>query len=96
MADPDALRYILIAQADLEEAQRMLELSGFRDSSIGFRFQQACEKTLKSWIQIGVCCAPVFVRAAASPSRRSEPLVSGRSLFASIGLNGWADWPELS
>jgi HEPN domain-containing protein len=50
MADPDALRYIRIAQADLEEVQRMVELSGFRDSSIGFRLQQACEKALKSWI----------------------------------------------
>ena len=50
MADPDALRYLRIAQADLEEAQRMLALSGFRDSSIGFRLQQACEKGLKSWI----------------------------------------------
>jgi HEPN domain-containing protein len=50
MDDPDALRYLRIAQADLEEAQRMLALSGFRDSSIGFRLQQACEKALKSWI----------------------------------------------
>jgi HEPN domain-containing protein len=50
MADPDALRYLRIAQADFEEAQRMLALSGFRDSSIGFRLQQACEKALKSWI----------------------------------------------
>lgn len=50
MADPDALRYLRIARSDLQEAQRMLELSGFRDSSIGFLLQQACEKALKSWI----------------------------------------------
>ena len=50
MVDPDALRYLRIAQADLDEAQRMVKLSGFRDSSIGFRLQQACEKALKSWI----------------------------------------------
>ena len=50
MVNPDALRYLRIAQADLVEAQRMVELSGFRDSSIGFRLQQACEKALKSWI----------------------------------------------
>lgn len=50
MADPDALRYLRIAQDDLLEAQRMVQLSGFRDSSIGFRLQQACEKALKSWI----------------------------------------------
>ena len=50
MADPDALRYLRIAQADFEEVQRMVELSGFRASSIGFRPQQACEKALKRWI----------------------------------------------
>jgi HEPN domain-containing protein len=50
MADPDALSYLRIAQAHPEEAQRMLALSGFRDSSSGFRLQQACEKALKGWI----------------------------------------------
>ncbi|MEB3303080.1 MAG: HEPN domain-containing protein [Cyanobacteriota bacterium] len=50
MVDPDALRYLRIAQADLDEAHRMVDLSGFRDSSIGFRLQQACEKALKGWI----------------------------------------------
>ena len=50
MADPDALRFLRIARADLQEAQRMLELSGFRVSSIGFLLQQACEKAFKSWI----------------------------------------------
>ena len=50
MADPDALRYLRIAQADLDEVRRMHELSGFRDSSIGFLLQQACEKAPKSWI----------------------------------------------
>jgi hypothetical protein len=50
MADPDAIRYLRIAQADLAEAQRMVEVSGFRDSSIGFLLQQACEKALNSWI----------------------------------------------
>jgi hypothetical protein len=48
MVDPDALRYLRIAQADLDEAQRMVMLSGFRDSSIGFRLQQACEKPSKA------------------------------------------------
>jgi HEPN domain-containing protein len=52
MVDPDAWRYLRIAQADLDEAQRMVKLTGFRDSSIGFRLQQACEKALKSWIHI--------------------------------------------
>ena len=28
----------------------MLALSGFRDSSIGFRLQQPCEKALNGWI----------------------------------------------
>ena len=38
MVDPDALRYLRIVQADLDEAQRMVMLSGFRNSSIGFEF----------------------------------------------------------
>ena len=50
MSDADAIRYLRIAQSDLAEARRMLELSGFRNSSIGFLLQQACEKALKSWI----------------------------------------------
>lgn len=58
MADPDALRYLRIARCDLNEARRMLELSGFRDSSIGFLLQQACEKALKSWIHARGGMAP--------------------------------------
>ena len=58
MVDPDARRYLRIAQADLDEAQRMVKLTGFRDSSIGFRLQQACEKALKSWIHIKGGLAP--------------------------------------
>jgi HEPN domain-containing protein len=58
MADPDALRYLRVARADLEEAQRMLELSGFRDSSIGFLLQQACEKAFKGWIHAEGGMAP--------------------------------------
>jgi len=50
MADPDALRFLRIARADLREAKRMLELSGFRVSSIGFLLQQACEKAFNGWI----------------------------------------------
>ncbi|MFN6133006.1 MAG: HEPN domain-containing protein [Synechococcaceae cyanobacterium] len=59
MADPDAIRYLRIAQADLNEARRMVEFAGFRDSSIGFLLQQACEKALKSWIQSRGGMAPV-------------------------------------
>ena len=58
MADPDAIRYLGIAQADLVEARRMVELSGFCDSSMVFLLQQACEKTLKSWIHSRGCLAP--------------------------------------
>lgn len=58
MPDSDALRYPRIAQADLIEAQRMVQLSGFRDSSIGFRLQQACEKALRSWIYAKGSMAP--------------------------------------
>ena len=58
MADADALRYLRIAKADLLEARRMLDLSGFRDSSIGFLLQQACEKSFKSWIHSSGGMAP--------------------------------------
>ena len=58
MADPDAIRYLRIALADLDEARRMVELAGFRDSSIGFLLQQACEKALKSWIHSSGGLAP--------------------------------------
>ena len=58
MADPDAFRYWRIARSDLNEARRMLDLSGFRDSSIGFLLQQACEKALKSWIHARGGMAP--------------------------------------
>lgn len=51
MGDEDARRYWRIAGADLQEARRMWELSGFRSSSIGFLLQQAAEKALKGWIQ---------------------------------------------
>ena len=59
MADADALRYLRIAKADLLEARRMLDLSGFRDSSIGFLLQQACEKSFKSWIHSSGGMAPI-------------------------------------
>lgn len=49
MADPDAARYLRIAQADLAEAQRMVELSGFRDSSIGFLLQQPWRPSPMIW-----------------------------------------------
>jgi hypothetical protein len=50
MADPDAIRYLRIAPADLEKARRMLELTGFRDSSIGFLLQPAFEQAMRNCI----------------------------------------------
>lgn len=58
MVDADAGRYWRIARADLQEAQRMWELTGFRASSIGFLLQQAAEKALKAWIQAAGGTAP--------------------------------------
>ena len=58
MADADASRYWRIARADLQEARRMRELTGFRSSSIGFLLQQAAEKALKAWIQAAGGVAP--------------------------------------
>ena len=50
MANPDAAKFLRLAQGDLSDARRMLELGGFRDCSIGFLLQQATEKALKAWI----------------------------------------------
>lgn len=58
MTDADARRYGRIARADLQQARRMLELSGFRDSSIGFLLQQSAEKALKALIHIAGGEAP--------------------------------------
>jgi len=58
MPDADASRYWRIAKADLQEARRMLEVSGFRDSSIGFLQQQAAEKALKALIHLAGGEAP--------------------------------------
>lgn len=58
MADADASRYWRMARADLLEARRMWELSGFRCTSIGFLLQQAAEKALKAWIQTAGGKAP--------------------------------------
>jgi HEPN domain-containing protein len=83
MADPDALRDLRIAQADLEEAQRMLALSGFRDSSIGFRLQQAYEKALKSWIHAKGGQAP-FTHDLAALMDWLEESGSNISVFETI------------
>ena len=83
MVDPDALRYLRIAQADFEEAQRMLALSGFRDSSIGFRLQQACEKALKGWIHAKGGQAP-FTHDLAALMDWLEESGSNMSAFETI------------
>ena len=83
MADPDALRDLRITQADLEEAQRMLALSGFRDSSIGFRLQQACEKALKGWIHAKGGQAP-FTHDLAALMDWLEESGSNMSAFETI------------
>jgi hypothetical protein len=57
----------------------MVELSGFRDSNIGFRLQQACEKAIKSWIHSkGGCSGYHGLTTQASPER----LVMTRLLHA--------------
>jgi hypothetical protein len=88
MADPDAIRYFRIAQADLTEARRMVELSGFRDSSIGFLLQQACEKALKSWIHSRGGLAPFTHDLSWRPSEwckstGPQPGVAGLSVRTS-------------
>ena len=76
MVDPDALRYLRFAEADLVEAQRMVELTGFRDSSIGFRLQQACEKALKSWIHSKGGLAPFTHDSATCLAAQPRQLVA--------------------
>jgi HEPN domain-containing protein len=83
MVDPDALRYLRIAQADFEEAQRMLALSRFRDRRIGFRLQQACEKALKGWIHAKGGQAP-FTHDLAALMDWLEESGSNMSAFETI------------
>jgi hypothetical protein len=52
MAKIDITCYLRIAQADLLEAWYIMDLSGFRDSRIGFLPQQACKKALRRWIRV--------------------------------------------
>jgi HEPN domain-containing protein len=50
MANADAMKFLKLSQGDLEEAQRTIELKGFRPSTSGFLLQQAAEKALKAWL----------------------------------------------
>jgi HEPN domain-containing protein len=109
MADPDALRYLRIARADLQEAQRMLELSGFRDSSIGFLLQQACEKAFKGWIHAEGGMAPFTHDLVALLDRLKEAGASTSAYGSLAELTFFAvqsryadstdislpDWPKL-
>jgi hypothetical protein len=47
-----------ITQADLAEARRRVELSGFHGSSIGLLLRQVCEKARKRWIRPRGALAP--------------------------------------
>jgi HEPN domain-containing protein len=50
MANADAMKFLKLAQGDLDEALRTIELKGFRPSTSGFLLQQAAEKALKVWL----------------------------------------------
>jgi hypothetical protein len=74
---------VRIAQADLEEAQSMLALSGFRDRRIGFRLQQGCEKALNGWIHAKGGQAP-FTHDLAALMDWLEESGSNMSAFEAI------------
>ncbi|MCF8140201.1 MAG: HEPN domain-containing protein [Cyanobium usitatum Tobar12.5m-G36] len=89
MADADASRYLRIARADLLEARRMWEFSGFRGSSIGFLLQQAAEKALKAWIQVAGGDAPftqTWVRCWICCRNWAKPLLNTRASLSSTSL----------
>jgi hypothetical protein len=44
MVDPDALRYLRIVQADLDEAQRMVMLSASETAASVFEFNRPAKK----------------------------------------------------
>ena len=48
MVDPDALRYLRIAQADLGQAQRMVELRAFATAAPVFGFNRPAKKPSKA------------------------------------------------
>ena len=79
----------------------MLELSGFRDCSIGFLLQQAAEKALKAWIHLLGGQAPFSHDLAALMTAVDELGGETSALTALIGLGLFAvqfrydDMPEM-
>lgn len=90
MANPDSAKFLRLAQGDLSDAKRMLELSGFRDSSIGFLLQQASEKALKAWIHHLGGQAPFSHDLAALMTAVDELGGETSGLTALIGLGLFA------
>ena len=101
MANPDAAKFLRLAQGDLSDARRMLELSGFRDCSIGFLLQQATEKALKAWIHLLGGQAPFSHDLAALMTAVDELGGETSGLTGLIGLGLFAvqfrydDMPEM-
>ena len=101
MTNPDAAKFLRLAQGDLSDARRMLELSGFRDCSIGFLLQQAAEKALKAWIHLLGGQAPFSHDLAALMTAVDELGGETSGLTALIGLGLFAvqfrydDMPEM-
>ena len=87
MANPDSAKFLRLAQGDLSDARRMLELSGFRDSSIGFLLQQASEKALKAWIHHLGGQAPFSHDLAALMTAVDEREADGAQAAGTSGLS---------
>jgi HEPN domain-containing protein len=90
MANADAMKFLKLAQGDLDEALRTIELKGFRPSTSGFLLQQAAEKALKAWLYEMQGVAPFLHDIAALLEALEAYGVETEPFSALVALNQFA------
>jgi HEPN domain-containing protein len=90
MANADAMKFLKLAQGDLDEALRTMELKGFRPSTSGFLLQQAAEKALKAWLYEMQGVAPFLHDIAALLEALEAHGVETEPFSALVALNQFA------
>jgi HEPN domain-containing protein len=90
MANADAMKFLKLAQGDLDEALRTIELQGFHPSTSGFLLQQAAEKALKAWLYEMQGVAPFLHDIAALLEALEAYGVETEPFSALVALNQFA------